>query len=139
MISHFNENTDFTLKQIEKLGEDTPLNTDGLDIQIVSKNGETFDLPSSVVEGKFTIVDFYADWCVPCKFLEKELVNYMQKHSGIALRKVNIVTWESEVAKQHLAGVNGIPYVIIFDASGKEVFRGAGAIGNIRKLIESGD
>ena len=139
MIAHFNEKTDFTLKQIEKLGEDTPIDTDGLDIEIVSKNGEAFDLSSSVVEGKITIVDFYADWCVPCKFLEKKLVNYMHEHSGVALRKVNIVSWESEAAKQHLSGVNGIPYVIIFDASGKEVFRGAGAIAKIRKLIGSVD
>jgi len=137
LISHFTENTEFTIKQIEKLGDSPSPNTDGLDVVTVSKRGEDFDLRSSLAEGKVTIVDFYADWCVPCKVLEKKLVAYMKEHPGIALRKVNIVDWKSEAAKTHLRGVKGIPYVLVFEASGKELYRGAGDIDRVLDAIEA--
>jgi hypothetical protein len=66
--------------------------------------------------------------------LEKKLVNYMKEHPGIALRKVSIVDWESEVAKKHLRGVDGIPYVLVFGTSGAELYRG---MGDFEKILEA--
>lgn len=72
---------------------------------------------------------------MPCKVLEKKLVSYITENEGIALRKVNIVSFESEVAKTKLKGVGAIPYVIIIDSSGKEVYRGTGIFKKIVEVI----
>jgi len=133
LISHFSKNTKFTIAQIEGFNEQKVSDTTGLDVVEVSKAGEDFDLKQSLAKGKLTIIEFSADWCMPCKVLEKNLVSYMTENEGIALRKVNIVDWESVVAKTKLKGVDAIPYVIVFDSSGKEVYRGTGIF---EKIVE---
>ena len=65
LIFHFNEETDFTLVQIEKLGSDKAPDIEGLDVSMSSQAGEDFDLEASLGKGKVTIIAFYADWCVP--------------------------------------------------------------------------
>jgi len=138
LIENFNKATKFTLTEAEsgKIQGSSP-DAAGLDIEIISKAGEKVDLSSHVVEGKITIFDFYADWCVPCKVLEAKLVELMRDNDRIAFRKVNIVDWDSAVAKQHLAGVEGIPYVIILTDSGEELYRGAGLFDRISEALGS--
>ena len=133
LILHFKNSTKFTLAQIEGFSELKAPDIKGLDVVEVSKAGEDFDLEKSLAKGKSTIIEFSADWCMPCKVLEKKLVSYMTENEGIALRKVNIVDWESVVAKTKLKGVDAIPYVIVFDSSGKEVYRGTGIF---EKIVE---
>ena len=139
MISHFAESTDFTLSRIEALSDGKAPDMEGLDVVVVSKQGEDFDVSSSLAKGKVTIIDFYADWCGPCKVLEKKLVEYMKEHPGIALRKVNIVDWESVVARKHLEGVAGIPYLMVFDSSGNELYRGTGDFEKVLQVIDRRD
>ena len=136
LIEHFNEATDFTLTLMgEEKGQGVNLDIAGLDIETISKAGENVDLASHRAAGKITIFDFYADWCVPCKGLEANLVELMRDDDRIALRKVNIVDWESAVAKQHLAGVEGIPYVVIQTDSGDELYRGTGLFDRISAAL----
>lgn len=135
LIAHFNKATDFTLALIDKAESTALLDTAGLDIVTISMEGEAVDISGHLASDKVTIVDFYADWCVPCKVLEKKLVAMMREDEGIALRKVNIVDWGSAVAKQHLKGVDGIPFVIIYDGSGKELYRGNGLIEQIKGAL----
>lgn len=135
LISHFSKNTKFTLAQIEGFSKLKAPSIKGLDVVEVSKAGEDFDLKQSLAKGKLTIIEFSADWCMPCKVLEKKLVSYITENEGIALRKVNIVSFESEVAKTKLKGVGAIPYVIIIDSSGKEVYRGTGIFKKIVEVI----
>ena len=110
--------------------------TGGLDVVEVSTAGEDFDLKGSLAKDKVTIVLFSADWCMPCKMLEKKLVRHLGENQGFALRTVNIVDWESEVAKTKLKGVNAIPYVFVFDSAGKEIYRGTGDFEDILELLE---
>lgn len=138
LVEHFNNATDFTLTLIgEEKGRDVSLDIAGLDIETISKAGENVDLASHRAAGKITIFDFYADWCVPCKGLEARLVELMRDHDRIALRKINIVDWESAVAKQHLVGVEGIPYVVIQTDSGDELYRGTGLFDAISEVLGS--
>ena len=44
----------------------------------------------------------------------------------MAVRKIDVVSWSSPVAKQHLRGVPQLPYVVIYDKQGKEVDRFSG-------------
>lgn len=136
LIAHFDRATDFTLAVISE-GQDRhgSIDTTGLDIETISKRGEDVAFGEHLAVGKTTIVDFYADWCVPCKVLEAKLVERMRNDDGIALRKVNIFDWDSAVANKYLNEAEGIPYVIIYDGSGAERYRGTGLIERIDEAL----
>jgi thioredoxin 1 len=57
------------------------------------------------------IVDFYADWCGPCKMLSPVLEQLAAEHSEVKITKVN-VDEEPELAERYR--VRGIPYVALF-------------------------
>ena len=90
-----------------------------LDIQTVS-HGEAIQIGAQLVADKYTIVDYYADWCGPCLLLAHQLERVLAERSDVALRKVDIVTWKTAAAKQVTGdyGIEGIPYVRVYDPSG---------------------
>lgn len=94
---------------------------DGLDVVKISKAGEAVELEPHLVPGKVTVVDFYAAWCMPCRKVDEHMLTVLAAHDDIALRKVDIVDWDSEAAKQHLKSVPNLPYLIVFGRDGKQV------------------
>jgi thiol-disulfide isomerase/thioredoxin len=94
---------------------------EGLDVVKISKAGEAVDLESQLVAGKVTVIDFHAPWCEPCRKLDEHMQTVLAEHDDIALRKVNIVDWDSEVAKQHMQSVPNLPYVIVYGRDGKQL------------------
>ena len=97
-----------------------------MDIKLMSAPGKRVDIRAGLVAGKVTVVDFGAAWCGPCRFVDEELHKILKKHPDVAVRKIDVVSWSSPVAKQHLRGVPQLPYVIIYDKQGKEVDRFSG-------------
>ena len=83
--------------------------------------GDERSIESVLVPGKITVVDFYADWCKPCVQIDAHMARVMRGTPGIALRKLDVVDWDSPLAKQHLQNVPNLPYVIVFGPSGKKV------------------
>lgn len=71
--------------------------------------------------GKVTVFDFYADWCVPCRRVDSYVYELLETRSDVAYRKINIVSWDTPVAKRYLAKVPTLPYVIVFDREGRPV------------------
>ncbi|HWW62642.1 MAG TPA: thioredoxin domain-containing protein [Thermoanaerobaculia bacterium] len=108
-----------TRKDIEPLAPEV-LKT--LDIQTDAK-GAKIDAGKIVAAGKITIVDFYADWCGPCKVLEMRLHNFMSTHPGLALRRVNVGKWDTPAAVQATREFHAeaLPYIRVYDAKGKFV------------------
>ena len=81
-------------------------------------NGEEFQ--KLVIDSKETVlVDFYADWCGPCKILAPIMDEISEEHT---VYKVNVDN-ESEIAQQF--GIMSIPCVIAFK-DGKEASRSVG-------------
>ena len=71
------------------------------------------------------LVDFWAEWCGPCKQIGPALEEIAKEHSGkITVAKVNIDQNPMAPSKY---GVRGIPTLLIFK-DGEEVSRQVGAM-----------
>jgi len=68
--------------------------------------------------GKITIVDFYADWCGPCKHIGPILEKIAEGNSDITLQKVNIDK-QRDLAKEY--NITAIPHIFIYDKWGGQV------------------
>jgi thiol-disulfide isomerase/thioredoxin len=94
-------------------------------LDIVSYPGRTrVDIPKIVVPGKITVVDFYGEWCGPCRVLEARLQHLMAGDKpNLALRRVDIGKWDNAAAKQVTREFKGaaLPYIRVYDARGRFV------------------
>ena len=79
------------------------------------------------------IVDFYADWCAPCRAIAPFLSDLAEQYEGrVEVKKVNVDEDPELTAK---LGVSGIPNLIFFK-NGQEVKRVTG-LGS-KDTLESG-
>lgn len=67
-----------------------------------------------VINGNKTVlIDFFADWCGPCKRMAPLMERFAEEHPDIAVAKINIED-DPELAEQY--GVMSIPtFVLIKD------------------------
>jgi thioredoxin 1 len=82
------------------------------------------------------VIDFYADWCGPCKAVAPLLNQLSLEYDGkVKFYKVNTEK-DPEVAK--VFGISSIPTLLFIspDAGNPTVIRGAQPIGSLRKNIE---
>lgn len=81
------------------------------------------------------LVDFYADWCNPCKTMSSILVNVKAAQAdNIRIIKINVDT-NRDVALKY--SIQSIPTLMIFKA-GKQLWRQSGVIGEdeLNRIIE---
>ena len=76
--------------------------------------------------GKLTVFDFWAPWCEACKGLDQRLRALAAEKPGLAVRRVNIVDFDSPIAQRELPGVTLLPHLRFVDASGKVLFDASG-------------
>ena len=91
-------------------------------LDILSYDGKTkVDLKSIPVPGKITILDYWAEWCSPCHFLEKRLQHLMNANGNMALRRVDVGKWNNAAASQATKEfrLEALPYVRVYDANGR--------------------
>lgn len=83
------------------------------------------------------LVDFYADWCGPCKVMAPSVDALAAKYSGSAL----VAKLNTDLAQQvsERFQIRGIPTVIVF-LKGAEVARQTGAVplGMLEELLQRG-
>lgn len=97
-----------------------------LEVKQISRDGEFVDIEAFRVPGKVTVFDFHAIWCGPCKKVDRHMLSVLRDNDDVALRKLNVVDWDSAVAKKYLGGVPSLPYVIVYGADGKLVAKISG-------------
>jgi len=83
--------------------------------QVIS-HGAQVDINQCLALGNVTVVEFYADWCGPCRMLSPSLEQMAQTDPEVALRKIDIVRWGTPVTQQF--NVNSIPQVNVYNRAG---------------------
>jgi len=80
------------------------------------------------------LLDFYADWCGPCRALAPALERFADSHPDVDVRKIN-VDENPRIAQEF--GVRGIPTLVVLE-NGRETGRRIGGAGEaeIEKLVE---
>jgi thiol-disulfide isomerase/thioredoxin len=91
----------------------------------VISHGAPVDIAKHLALGNVTVVDFYADWCGPCRQLSPSLEQMARTDPEIALRKIDIVNWKTAVVKQY--NIRAIPYVNVYNRGGRLVGTVVGA------------
>ena len=84
---------------------------------------KSFD--AALAEGKLVMVDFWANWCMPCRMLGPVIQQLADQYDGKAVVGKVDVDAEGELAMRY--GVMNIPTVIFFK-DGKEIAREVGAL-----------
>lgn len=74
------------------------------------------------INANITLVDFYADWCGPCKMIAPIIEEIANERTDITVGKVNVDN-DAEIAIKY--GVSSIPTLIVFK-DGKETDRVVG-------------
>jgi thiol-disulfide isomerase/thioredoxin len=95
---------------------------EGSDVGVVSEEGdEIASLDDLAVPGKVTLVDFYAEWCRPCRMIDEHVYDVLDKRKDVAVRKINIVDWNTPASRQVLRYTSGIPFLIVYGKKGEKV------------------
>lgn len=86
--------------------------------------------------GKLMLVDFYADWCGPCKMLTPVLTEISSERSDVEIIKVDV---DKEGALAQSLGIMSIPSLFLFK-DGKIVAKAVGYQGKdaINAFINKG-
>ena len=86
---------------------------------------------------KVEVIDFYADWCGPCKAMSPAIESLMESYSeneGVEIKKMNVDT-NPEMAKEF--NIRGIP-TLVFIKDGVEAYRVSG-VQSKAKIVEKID
>ena len=89
-------------------------------MSVLKLKNKDFD---TAIQSGIALVDFYADWCGPCKMMSPIVDEIADERTDVTVAKVN-VDESSELASRF--GVVSIPTLIIFK-NGKESNRIIGA------------
>jgi thiol-disulfide isomerase/thioredoxin len=96
-------------------------------VQLVSDGSDLPALEPHLVTNKVTVFDFHATWCPPCRKVDEHLYPVLAERSDLAVRKIDIGSWDTPVAERWLQEVPELPYLVVYDKRGKRVAAIAGA------------
>ncbi|MBK7107369.1 MAG: protein-disulfide reductase DsbD [Ignavibacteriae bacterium] len=90
------------------------------------------------------IIDFYADWCIPCKeldaltFSNEEVIKASQNFKSFKVDMTKTLSEETEIIRKKFE-IRGMPTVLIIDSKGNEVERITGFLNakEFLKIIET--
>ncbi len=100
---------------------------------VMKVNKESFETEVLKAEG-MVLVDFFADWCGPCKMLSPIVDEVAEENTDIKVCKIN-VDEEPELAMRY--NVMSIPTLVVIQ-NGEEVNKSVGLVSkeDIIKLVK---
>ena len=123
---------DIREEKIEELRESAGGSADGTPSEPIHI-GSPSDLSETVDQNDVVLVDFYADWCGPCKMLEPT-VESVAAETDATVAKVDVDQHQS-LAQQF--NVQGVPTLILFaDGEAVEQIVGVQDQGTLVDLVE---
>jgi thiol-disulfide isomerase/thioredoxin len=111
---------------------------EGSDVAEISKEGEDVaDLAAHAPRGKVTLFDFYATWCTPCRKIDAHVAALLARRADLAVRKLNVVSWETPLAGHYLKDAPSLPLVLVYGRDGRQVQAVSGVdLGALDRAIE---
>jgi thioredoxin 1 len=106
---------------IELVGGMMAWRSEGLPETKLNSQKESSNFVDFIAKNELVLVDFYADWCAPCKKM-KPILNNFSTNNTISVLPLNADIEQQLVAK---FGVINLPTLVLIK-SGKEVWRGEG-------------
>lgn len=92
-------------------------------VMIIQVNNENFE--KEVLNSERTVlIDFYADWCGPCKMLSRVVEQFASENENVKVVKINVDD-EQNLAVEY--GVMSIPTLVVIK-NGQEVNRSVGLV-----------
>lgn len=114
--------------------DDDEVATPELDVAELVTGGE--ERPLAGVPGKWTAIDFWAPWCEACHVLDAKL-RALAARLPLAVRRVNIVDFESPIARRELPSVSVLPHLRLLDPGGAIAFEASGTPAALEAAIEA--
>jgi thioredoxin 1 len=101
-------------------------------MSIIKLNSENFENEVLNYEGK-VLIDFYADWCGPCRMLAPIIEDIAEERSDVKVCKINV---DDENALAMSFQISSIPTVVIIEGGKiKERFSGVKPMEDILALL----
>lgn len=92
----------------------------GADVHVVTNDGSAVGpLEKLRVSGKYTVLDFFATWCGPCRMVDADLRERCATRRDLAVRRLNVVDFDSPLAGQLGYRLTALPHLIVFTPSGR--------------------
>ena len=105
-----------------------------IDFADIATHGEA--TPLIAAKDRWTVFDFWAPWCEACKEVDRQLRDFASR-SQMAIRRINIVDFDSPIARQELEGVTVLPHIRLVDPTGQKAWEGSGSPQELMREIQS--
>ena len=110
-------------KQLEELLEQQNVNKIVNNTPVIELSSQNFD--KEKLENELLLVDFWAEWCGPCKSMHPIFTRMAKKYNSVRFARVNVDNAQDIVIRY---GVQSIPTFIMFK-NGEVVNTMVGAVG----------
>jgi peroxiredoxin len=116
------KNNPYVLQQREFIHgiEQTKEGQHFVDFQLPTADGKLIKISDIIKKNKYTVIDFWASWCVPCCREMPELIKLYNKYKSQGLGVVGI-SWDRD-KNSWIAGIRrlNIPWTQLSDIKGRE-------------------
>ncbi|MEJ5351095.1 MAG: protein-disulfide reductase DsbD [Melioribacteraceae bacterium] len=91
------------------------------------------DFQNAVSNNQKIVIDFYADWCIPCKeldaltFSDKKVIEELKNFTAFKVDMTQTLSEETEKIRNKF-NIVGMPTILIIDSKGNEVERFTGFV-----------
>ena len=118
-----NQNQSFVQNQVNSENSINKTEINSIKENVLEVTSENFEL-EVLNSDKTVIIDFYADWCTPCKVLSPIVKEVANENENIKVVKINIDEVQ-DIANQY--SIMSIPTLVVIK-NGEEVNRSVGVI-----------